>query len=361
LTRRAALMIAAITVAWAPVAGRAQAAAEASIPAPPDTLSANTLDFLFQNPEHHPVVHLDAAAIDSVGTAMSTRNMVLLGNVNDEYQRGTYGSPGSDDARRDALAAYVFHAETGFDFFVGLSTQDSVIFSTSEKDLERAFTERFRNPGLYPVVNLVDARTGFGHFGLQFEVDDPTKREIEVSHDKMRAWTEEIEWQGEKFRVVNIDMKTISNDRVHVVYRKLSCGQVHVYDVDQNGTPIRVVALEDLAGQYVRKFGFHRPAAMVVWRTRVDGLVPPPLEGRFLGSAVYFPALALHLPWFLPSLGFEDLRRFDFPEPILTMDAVAELRRRNYDWIRLGDDLRFEDWEGEGPIPTFVDAHFPDK
>jgi hypothetical protein len=287
--------------------------------------------------------------------------MTLVAGVDDEYRRGAYGTPGTDEARRGALEAYVFRAETGFDFFLSLALQDSVIYSTSEKDLERAFTERFRNPGLYPIVNLKDARTGFGRFGLEFEVDDPTKREIVVTKEKMRAWTEEIEWQGERFRAVNIDMMTMSNDRVHVVYRKLSCGDVRVYDTEQDGVPIRVASIEGLFGQYVRKFGFHRPAAMVVWKTKVDGLVPPPPDRRFLGSAVYFPALTLHLPWFLPSLGFEDLRRFDFPEPILTMEAVGELRRRAYDWVRIGDDLNFEDWKGEGPIPAFVDARFPDR
>jgi hypothetical protein len=344
-----------------PAASRGQSVAEASIPEDASARASRTLAFLFHGEEGPPVVHLDAAAIDSVGTAMSDRNLALMAKVDEAYGRGEYGAHGTDAARKNAVDAYMFHAETAFDFFLTLALQDQVIYSTTEADLHRAFTERFRNPGLYPIVNLIDARAGCGKFGLQFEVEDPTPREIEVTKEKMRAWTEEIEWEGERFRVVNIDMKTISNDRVHVVYRRFSCGDVRAFDVEQNGVAIRVASLEELSGQYVRKFGFHRPAAMVVWKTSVDGLAPPPPGGRFLGSAVYFPGLTLELPWFLPDLGFQDLRRFDFPEPILTMDAVRDLQKRPLDWLRIRDDLRFSTAEGEGPIPSFVEARFPDR
>jgi hypothetical protein len=361
IVRRAIAAALGGAVLLAPGAARAQAVAAASIPEPAADRGEETLRFLFANPEGRPVVHLTAATIDSVGTAMSDRNVELVGRVEERYRAGGYGKPGSDPARADALAAYVFRAETAFDFFLELALQDRAIFSTSESDLRDAFTRRFRNPGLYPIVNLVDARCGFGKFALQFEVEDPTPRELEITKEKMRAWTEEIEWSGERFRVVNIDMKTMSNDRVHVVYRRYSCGEVRVFEAEQAGAKIRVVALEELSGQFVRKLGFHRPEAMVLWRTRTDDLASPPGSSRFLGSAVYFPALTLELPWFLPNVGFHDLRRFDFPEPILAMDAVHDLRRRKLDWLRIRDDLRFADWEGQGPVPAFVSSRFPDR
>jgi len=345
-----------------PAAAQTAAAAdEDSVPVEVRARAAETMALLFDNVEGRRIVRLDATAVDSVGVAMANRNMERLLTVDERYRAGEFGKPGRKESRRDALSAYVFGSETAFDFFLELALQDSVIYSTSEEDLRRAFTERFRNPGLYPIVNLVDARAGLGRFGLRFEVDDPTPRELVVSKEKMRAWTEEIEYQGERFRVVNIDMKTVSNDRVHVVYRRYSCGDVRVLDTEQAGTPIRVVALEALDGQYVRKFGFHRPAAMVLWRTKVEGLAAPPESARFLGTAVYFPRLKLQLPWLLPDLGFDDLRRFDFPEPILTMAQVSEVRKRDLDWIRIRDDLRFADWEGQGSVPDFVRDRFPDR
>lgn len=358
----AAVLLGTLAALAAPPQVASQTVADAAIP--PDDRAARaqrTLALLFENVEGRPVVHLDAAAVDSVGAEMSARNMARLEETDEAYRRGDFGKPGSDGAKRNALSAYIFGSETAFDFFLRLALQDSVIYSTSEDDLRLAFTKRFRNPGLYPIVNLRDARAGLGHFGLEFEVDDPEPRELMISKDPMRAWTEEIDYRGERFRVVNIDMKTISNDRVHVVYRRFSCGDVREFEAEQNGVPVRVVALENLYGQFVRKFGFHRPEAMVLWRTRTAPLQAPPDDARFLGTAVYFPGLKLTMPWFLPDLGFHDLRRFDFPEPILTMDAVADIRKRKLEWIRVRDDLRFGNWEGQGDVPEFVDARFPDR
>ncbi len=353
-------VIGAVLAMLAAPAGRAQTVAAASVPAEPDRAAA-TIEFLFGNPDSLPVARLDEARIDSVGTAMSNRNLELMQRVEDRYRAGGYGEPGSDAARETALAAYVFRAETAFDFFLELTLQEEAIYSTTESDLKAAFTRRFRNPGLYPIVNLIEARCGFGRFALQFEVEDPNPRELVISKEKMRAWTEEIEWAGERFRVVNIDMKTVSHDRVHVVYRRFSCGTARVHEEQQGGVPIRIVALEDLSGQYVRKFGFHQPEAMVLWKTKVEGLDPPPPGSRFLGAAIYFPSLTLELPWFLPDLGFDDLRRFDFPEPLLTMGAVDDVRGRKLDWIKIRDDLRFANWEGQGPVPKFVVDRFPDQ
>ncbi|MBZ0266611.1 hypothetical protein K8I85_00510, partial [bacterium] len=348
---------------WAsPHAAHAQATAEASIPPPDRRLSDRTVEFLFHNDAGVPVVHLDAAAIDSVGTAISSRNLALAWRVQRAYEEGRYGTPGEENARRDAMAAYIYQAETAFDFFLDLALQDEVIFSTTENDLKAAFTERFRNPGLYPIVNLKDARAGFGRYGMEFEVEDPTRREIKVTGETMSAWTEEAEIAGRKERVVNIDMTTMSHDRVRLVYRRYATGTVHDLEVQQEGTRLRVATMENVEGQFVRKWGLHRPTAVVLWKSRPEDLVAPPRDARRLGSAVYFPALELKLPWFLPDFGFGDLRRFDFPQPLLTLEDVLAIRDADLDWLRVKDNLRFAaDWEGEGDVPEFVEERFPDR
>ena len=316
--------------------------------------------FLFDNPEGHPVVRLDATTIDSAGTAMSNRNVVLVERIDSSYRRGEYGQPGGSEARARALAALIYHAETAFDYFLSLALQHEVIYSTSERDLMEAFTSRFRNPGLYPIVNLLDARAGFGRFCVSFEVESEGKREIEVTGEKMYAWTENITIDEMKTPVVNIDMKTMSHDRVQVVYERYSCGKVQCFDVEFRGQRVRVATMEDLHGQYVRKWGFHKPAALVLWKSASDSLAPPPEQGRFVGSAIYFPHLKLSLPWFIPDLGFEDLRRFDFPEPLLTLDAANSMRSRDLEWLEIGSNYRFADWNCEGDIPQFVSERFPD-
>ncbi len=363
MTRASALIGGILLLAAAVDPATAQTAAAAAIPPADDVrqqLGEEIVSFFFDDPTE-PVVHLDAAAIDSVGTMLSDANLELLNRIDRAYREGHYGPPDEKSARKAAFAAFVYNAQTAFDFFTELSLQHEVIYSTSEEDLKSAFTERYRNPGLYPIVNLKDARTGFGRFCLQFEVDDPEKREIEVTGEKMKAWTEEIEIDDTPMRVVNIDMKTMSHDRVHVVYQRYSCGVVEVFDTEQDGQPVRVLSMEKLGGQYVRKWGFHRPEAIVLWRSRVEGTEAPPEDRRFLGSAIYFPSLELQLPWFLPDLGFDDLRRFDFPEALLTLDAVDEIRTRDLEWIEVKGDSRFANWDGQGDVPAFVKERFPDR
>ncbi len=316
--------------------------------------------FFYMNEQNIPVVHLDAAAIDSVGTMISKRNVDLVDRIDAAYRAGRYGVPGEDDTRKSALAAFVYNSHTAFDFFLEIAVQEEFIYSTSEDDLREAFTRDFRNPGLYPIVNLRDARAGFGRFCMLFEVDSEEEREIRVADEKMRAWTETIEIDDKALRVVNIDMKTLSHDRVHVVYEKHSCGAVRTYQDTAGDQPIRVVTMEELEGQYVRKWGFHRPSAVVIWRSMVQGLDAPPDDGRFLGSAIYFPHLTLELPWFLPDIGFEDLRRFDFPEPLLTRSSFKALRERELEWLDIKEEQRFASWDGEGDVPDFVHARFPD-
>jgi hypothetical protein len=316
--------------------------------------------FLFDNPEGYPVVRLEAATIDSAGTSISNRNVALVERIDASYRRGEYGPPQESDTRKRALAALIYNAETAFDYFLSLALQHEVIYSTSERDLMEAFTSRFRNPGLYPIVNLLDARAGFGRFCVSFETEGEGKREIEVTGEKMYAWTENLTIDDVQTRVVNIDMKTMSHDRVHVVYERYSCGTVQCFDVECGGQKVRVATMEDLHGQYVRKWGFHRPKALVLWKSSSEGVLPPPEEGRFVGSAIYFPHLKLSLPWFLPDLGFEDLRRFDFPEPLLTIDAANSIRQRDLEWVKISNNYRFANWDGEGDIPQFVTERFPD-
>jgi hypothetical protein len=319
-------------------------------------------EFLFGNPENAPVIHLDATAIDSIGRAISDSNVALIDRIDEAFRAGHYGDPSTSEAKDAARAALIYNAHVAFDFVSRITLQDGVIYSTSESDLREAFTRSFRNPGIYPIMNLLEARAGFGRCGMRFEVDDPQKREILVSGEKMKCWTEDVDFGEEKRRVVNIDMKTFSNDRVHVVYEAMSCGTMRSFETEMDGWPVRVVTMEGLEGQYVRKFGFHKPEAVVLWKSASGGaLEPPPAERRYLGSAIWIPRLKLQLPWFLPSIGFHDLRKFDFPEPVLTTAAAEAVRARGLEWMNLRKDQRVANWEGDGAVPAFVSERFPDR
>lgn len=307
-----------------------------------------------------PLVHLTAAAIDSIGQLISDRNMQLLDGIDQAYNGGKYGAVGSTAAKSAALSAFIYHAMTAFDLVTQLALQKEAIYETSEEDLKEAFTSKYRNPGFYPIVDLLAARTGFGHYCLTFRMDGPPK-EITIAGDAMKSWSEESDLFGRRARVLNIDMKTFSYDRVHVVYEEHSDGAIEAFTVNAGEFPVEVVSMEGIRGQFIRKYGFHEVAAIAMWKTKLDGLDPSPLKGAYLGAAIYFPALKVETPWWLPDLGFDDLRKFEYPEPLLRMTAVQEIQKKNYAWAKIKKDLRFAKWEGDGGIPADLKVRYPDK
>ncbi len=328
-----------------------------SIAAGPDVPGACSL---LENEGGVPVVHLDAAAIDSVASGISNRNLDLIERIDVSYREGRYGDPGSETAREDALAAFIYGAMTAFDFVVGLASQTEAIYTTSEADLKEAFTSRLRNPGFYPVINLVEARMGFGRFCLHFAVEQEGKREIVVGGEKTRAWPEDLEFSDREVRVLNVEMKTFSYDHVHIIYEELSGGEYEVVEAEIEGTPVEIVFINSIDGMFIRKWGFHQSGGVAIWKSLSQGLDPPPRGQRYLGAAAYFPKLKLELPWFLPDIGLHDLRKFDYPEPLLTLDAVHGLQERGLDWLQIQGNLRFSNWEGQGTIPDLVVERFPD-
>ncbi|MDP6529933.1 MAG: hypothetical protein QF819_07320 [Gemmatimonadota bacterium] len=315
---------------------------------------------LVANPDGLPVVHLGAAAIDSIGSGISDRNMVLAGRIEEAYQSGRYGTPGHRKSRKNALAALLYNAESTFSLVCAMALQSDAIYTTSEADLHEAFSARFRNPGTYPVLNLKEARTGAGAFLFRFDLSRPEVREITIGGLRMGGWTEDVLLDGRDVRAAMVEMHTFSHEKVVVVYEEVSGGSILQFEVMEDGIPVLVSVVEDIRGQYVRKFGLHTASAMVIWSSVANGIDPPPEGRRLIGSAMYFPELKVKLPWFLPDIGFGDLRRFDFPDPLLTRAAVNDLRERAYDWLEFTGPMRFANWDGEGDIPAAIISRYPD-
>ncbi|HET9888081.1 MAG TPA: hypothetical protein VFR10_11255 [bacterium] len=313
---------------------------------------------LHQNAMDAPVVHLGAAQVDSIGTMLSHRNLDVVEAIDKAYNEGKYGKVGTDAARKSALSAFIYHSNTAFDFVTTMALQEEVIYETADSDLAEAFKSKFRNPGFYPVVSLESAMTGFGHYCLTFRLDQKPV-DIVVAGEHMRGWSEDTDIDGKKVRVLNIDMKTFSADRVHVVYEGHSRGDIKVVETEANGLPMRVTLMEKITGNYVRKWGFHKIDSVGLWKTIVPGIEPAP-DGALCGSAIYFPKLQLEMP-LLPDVGFDDLRKYDYAEPFFTVDAVKALQAKNLDWLRIKKNLRFRNWEGEGDIPKFLRERYPDK
>jgi hypothetical protein len=313
---------------------------------------------LHQNAMGAPIVHLGAAQVDSIGTLLSGRNFALVEEIDAAYRTGKYGAVGTKAAKDAAMSAFIYHSSTAFDFVTVLALQHDAIYETSDIDLQDAFRSTFRNPGFYPVVHLESAMTGFGYYCTTFRLDEPPV-EIIVAGEKMKGWSEDTEIDGRKVRVLNIDMKTFSADRVHVVYEEHSQGNIQQVETEEGGHPMRVTLMEGLTGQYVRKWGFHKIDSVGLWKTIVPGIDPAP-DGAMCGSAIYFPKLQLEMP-LLPDVGFDDLRKYDYAEPFLTFDAAKDIQAKKLDWLPIKKNLRFRNWEGEGDIPKYLRQRFPDK
>jgi len=314
---------------------------------------------LHENAMGVPVIHLGAAQVDSIGTMLSDQNMSVVERIDAAYREGTYGPAGTKEAKDAALSAFIYHSSTAFDFVTTLALQEQAIYVTSDVDLEEAFRTKFRNPGFYPVVALESAMTGFGRYCLTFRLDQAAK-DITVAGDKMRGWAEETEIDGRNVRVLNIDMKTFSHDRVHVVYERHSQGEIKTIDAEAGGHPLHVFVMEKITGNYVRKWGFHKIDSVAMWKTVVPGIEPAPANGAYLGAAIYFPKLQLEMP-LLPDVGFEDLRKYDYAEPFLTLQAAKAIQAKNLEWLRIKKNLRFRNWEGDGGIPEVLEKRYPDK
>jgi hypothetical protein len=313
---------------------------------------------LHQNAMGAPIIHLGASQVDSIGTMLSHRNLEVIDSIDKAYRQGKYGPVGTKSAKDGALSAFIYHSNTAFDFVTTMALQQDAIYVTSDVDLAEAFKSKFRNPGFYPVVSLESAMTGFGHYCLTFRLDQPPV-DIVVAGERMRGWSEDTDIDGRKVRVLNIDMKTFSADRVHVVYERHSQGEIKVVESEAKGLPLRVTLMEKITGNYVRKWGFHKIDSVGMWKTVVPGIDPAP-DGALCGSAIYFPKLQLEMRM-LPDVGFDDLRKYDYAEPFLTMDAVKELQAKKLDWLQVKKNLRFRNWEGEGDIPQFLRERYPDK
>ncbi len=275
-------------------------------------------------------------------------------------ERGSTARSARRRAKEGALAAFVYSSITAFDFVTRLTLQEDAIYTTSEEDLHEAFTSKFRNPGFYPVVNLESAMTGFGRYCLTFKVDGPPK-EVTIAGETMKSWAEDIDLKGKQTRVLNIDMKTFSYDRVHVGLRTPLAG----------GDP-RLRNRGGRASDHRARDGRHHRAVRAQVRIphggrrghvedECSGVGGAAEEGAHLNSAIYFPSIKVEMPWFLPDLGFDDLRKFEYPEPFLTMDAVREIQSRNLEWLKVNKSLRFAKWEGDGGIPESLKQRYPDR
>ena len=303
------------------------------------------------------LVHLTSVAAEAQGQALSDWNERQISRVDSLYRAGIFGRPGSGEANRGAHLMARLATRNAYEALLQLAADSTTVYEASEATLVRAFTS-FSDPSLFPVTRLVRARFGLGRVCLQYDLEGTLDTLVALGEKRMHVQLQDAEIDHKLTRVLCVQLPTGLDDVVEVLIGgHFSCA---VQRLESDGPPAPAVLhlLDDMEGFWVRKWGVHRPRALVFWVTPgADSLTTLPVV-PLVGVRLYVPNLVLSLP-FLPDVGFDDLRELDLPQPILALEA---LRGRQYPkWLHARQDVGFEGWACHGPVPAAVRRRFPDR
>lgn len=305
-----------------------------------------------------PVVPITSQVADSLGAAYASFNVAMLAYVDSLLQAGALGSPADRDAQRTAHLMARMLAVNSLHYMIALSTHPSVVFEADEASLRSAFT-KYSDPGVYPIARMKRGRMGMGQVCVQYDISADMESTMTLGSQTLRVRVQETELFGQPRRMLIMDLPTILFSVVEVLFDEYFTCKAELIRSNGPPAPYDLYVFHSMSGMYVRKWGTHRPGAMMYWSTPRDlfriGLPRTPL----VGSCVYVPGVQLDLPSILPNVGFEDLRAVDLPQPII---ALADLDAGRYpDWIRRAKPRGFKDWETYGPIPPDLQIRFPDR
>jgi hypothetical protein len=304
-----------------------------------------------------PIVPLTAAAADSLGRLYSGFNQALLARVDSLLRAGSLGSPGNREARAAAHLLARLLAVTSMHYMVGFATDPERIHEASEATLRDAF-RRFSEPGVYPITRLVRARMGLGRTCVKYDLGTDLDSTAVVGGRTLRVRVASTELNGRPQRMLVLELPTILFSVVELLIAEHFTCRAEFVRSSGPPAPYDLYLLHDIDGMYIRKWGTHKPTAIMFWSTPRDvkraGLPRTPL----VGNGVYVPQLSLELPSLLPDLGFDDLRLVDLPQPILSLSYLQQ--QRYPEWLERAEPRGFKSWESHGPIPPDLRLRFPD-
>jgi len=241
---------------------------------------------------------------------------------------------------------------------IEFATAQDRVFEASEDALREAFA-RYTDPGVYPIARMKRGRMGMGRICVQYDVSTDLDSTTTIGGQELRIRVEETEMDGEARRVLILELPTVLFSVVELVLEEHFTCKAEFTRSSGPPAPYDLYLFHSIEGMSIRKWGVHKPTAIMFWSTprdvsRID-LPRTPL----VGSSVYVPGIRLELPSFLPDIGFEDLRIVDLPAPILTLQYLEEERFPK--WIHRARPRGLKDWQTYGPIPPDLQIRFPDK
>ena len=312
---------------------------------------------LWQEDLRAPIVPLTAEMTDSLGRAFSGFNQMLLARLDSLLRAGTYGPAASREARSSVHLLARMLAVNSLHYMVRFATDPEHVYEASEATLRDAF-RRYADPGLYPIARMRRGRMGLGHICVQYDVSTDLDSTVSVGGQTFRIRVEQTPLPSGPQRVLILELPTILFSVVELIIAEHWTSQVEFVRSKGPPAPYDLYLFHDIDGMYIRKWGTHKPTALMFWCTPRDVNRTQLPRTPLVGNCIYVPRLALELPAFLPDLGFDDLRKVDLPGPILSLTYIQE--RRYPDWMQHAEPRGFKDWDSYGPIPPDLRLRFPD-
>ncbi|MFQ5600679.1 MAG: hypothetical protein ACE5G2_08995 [Candidatus Krumholzibacteriia bacterium] len=304
-----------------------------------------------------PIVQLSAADADSLGRLYSRFNQSLVARMDSLFASGQFGPPRDREARRQVHLLTRMLTANSFHYMIGFATDPNHVYEATEETLREAF-KKYSDPGLYPIARMKRGRMGLGHICVQYDLSTDVDSTTTVGTQTLRLRVQETDFEGERRRMLIMDLPTILFSVVEVLLAEHFTCRAELIHSNGPPAPYDLYLFHSMEGMYVRKWGTHQPSATMFWATPrdVDRVSLPRIP--LVGSCVYVPGVRLELPSFLPDVGFEDLRAVDLPQPILSLSFLQEKRFPR--WMRRARVRGFKDWETYGPIPPDLRIRFPD-
>lgn len=333
-------------------------AQEASRPHPPR--EASTACALCDGSGGLPEMPLTPSRTDSIGRAASRHNLRVIARTDSLYRSGHFGPPESPEAKRRALVHFQLRVWSGFRYTADLAGQRTHVVGIEDESALVPFARGYANVAVYPLRFIDRARIGRGGFCVQYNFPPKYDEKIVDGGVVVRVRRDEVELeQDRKAVVISREAPTSAHKTVELLYEPRLCGEVREERIIDRGDTLMLLAIENLDGAHVRKFGTHRLGAMAEWRSYTEGDRDP--ENPRLGACAYFPHIHLDMPFFLPDLGLDDLRDFDYPFPMMDANWFQTPAGSLPEWLKVdATSGTIAGWKSAGPRPEEITRRYPD-
>ncbi len=324
----------------------------------PQELRAGTTSCGFCVPaEGARVVDLREAGMDSLGRRMTAVNDSAWDRADRLFQAGAFGDPRSEGARKKTLTHFLLRSRNALHYLAELGG-DSLVHRVTESDLARPFGAWYANTTVFPIRFLEQGLVGEGGFCLHYELGSRFDQRVMLGGIPVRVHSDRVQEDDapDPRAALSVEFSSTIHKTIELLFLSDVCGRVRRETIVDQGDTLELTTVTDLEGMFARRAGTHRLSALVFWRSVTTGERDPTRPRA--GACAYFPRISLGLPFFLPDLGLDDLREFDLPNPVVSMEWVRA--HPSKPWMTVSSDAFFIPWEAIGPRPVEVDRRFPD-